>query len=189
MFDIPCILFAGGKSSRMGTDKALLPFGSYETLAQYQYERLQHLFKEVYISAKSADKFNFTCPVIEDPKASEFAPTAGFVAAFEALHVKRIFALGVDTPFVDEAVIQALLDADDDTLDAVIAKTKSGTHPLCGIYHSSLASDFATMFATHDHRLGKLLSQSATTYVTFENEHLFTNLNHPDEYQKALIHA
>ncbi|MDP1784432.1 MAG: NTP transferase domain-containing protein, partial [Sulfuricurvum sp.] len=40
LFDLPCILFAGGKSSRMGSDKSLLPFGGYPTLAQYQYERL-----------------------------------------------------------------------------------------------------------------------------------------------------
>ncbi len=30
--DIPLVIFAGGKSSRMGKDKALLPFGGYSTL-------------------------------------------------------------------------------------------------------------------------------------------------------------
>jgi len=34
------IIFAGGKSSRMGRDKALLPFGGYDTLTEYQYRRL-----------------------------------------------------------------------------------------------------------------------------------------------------
>jgi molybdopterin-guanine dinucleotide biosynthesis protein A len=40
---------------------------------------------------------------------------------------------------------------------------------------------------THnDHRLGKLLSNSKTRYVEFDNEELFANLNHPHEYQEAL---
>lgn len=186
MIDIPCILFAGGKSSRMGSDKALLPFGGCNSLSEYQYKRLRALFKEVYISAKSAEKFDFTCKVLEDPKASEFAPTAGFVAAFEALHAERIFVLSVDTPFVDDAVIHTLLQADTPKHDAVIAKSASGTHPMCGIYHRSLFESFKTMLQTSEHRLGKLLSQSQTHYVAFQDEHPFANLNHPHEYDEAL---
>lgn len=41
LLDIPCVIFAGGKSSRMGEDKALLPFGNFKTLTQYQLTRLQ----------------------------------------------------------------------------------------------------------------------------------------------------
>ncbi len=183
MFDIPCIIFAGGKSSRMGEDKSLLPFGDFETLAQFQYERMQRLFSEVYISSKS-NKFGFTCKVIEDPKSSDFAPTAGFVATFDALHVERIFVLSVDTPFVDEHAIKALIDADGDN-DATIAKTASGTHPMCGIYHQSLHVMFQQMLQNGDHRLGKLLQNSNTVYKMFEDESFFANLNHPHEYEEA----
>jgi len=63
MFDLPCILFAGGKSSRMGEDKSLLPFGGYSSLAQFQYVRLSKLFTHVSISTKTADKFDFTANV------------------------------------------------------------------------------------------------------------------------------
>ncbi|MEA1919298.1 MAG: molybdenum cofactor guanylyltransferase MobA [Campylobacterota bacterium] len=187
MFELPCVIFAGGKSSRMGEDKSLLPFGGYKTLSEYQYRRMKKLFKEVSISAKSADKFDFTCKVIEDSKeAQTFAPTAGFVAMFKALHVKRVFVLSVDSPFVDEKVIQALIDADSDDLDAVICKTETGSHPMCGIYHSSLHVRFQEMLDHDDHRLGKLLAKSKTKYLFFENETPFTNLNHPHEYQEAL---
>jgi len=186
MFDIPCILFAGGKSSRMGQDKSLLPFGDYPTLAEYQYERLKQLFSNVYISAKSRDKFDFNPQVIEDPVQSDFAPTAGFVAAFDHLESDRIFVLGVDTPFIDETVIQKLLDADASQYDAVVSKTSSGIHPMVGIYHRSLLSKLSCMLNEGDHRLGKLLGSSKTHYVPFENEEHFTNLNHPNEYEEAV---
>jgi molybdopterin-guanine dinucleotide biosynthesis protein A len=187
MIDMHCVIFAGGKSSRMGEDKSLLPFGGYKTLAQYQYERMKKIFSHVTVSAKSAEKFDFTCKVIEDPKeSSAFAPTAGFVAMFDALHVKKIFVLSVDTPFVDEKVIRQLIEADSDDLDAVIAKTQSGSHPMCGIYHQSLHVRFRHMLKDDDHRLGKLLGSVKTAYLFFDDEAPFANLNHPSEYQDAL---
>lgn len=186
MFDIPCILFAGGKSSRMGQDKSLLPFGNYPSLAQYQYERLSQLFSKVYLSAKNRDKFDFSPHVIEDPVNCDFAPTAGFVGAFEHLSSERIFVLGVDTPFVDENVIQTLLDADAPHYDATLPKTSSGTHPMAGIYHRSLLGEFQRMLAQSDHRLNKLISSSKTHYVQFEDEEPFSNLNHPNEYEAAV---
>jgi len=186
MFAIPCILFAGGKSSRMGEDKSLLPFGTFSTLTQYQYDRLAKLFPYVAISTKTADKFGFTADFILDPPDVDFAPTAGFVSAFASIREDRIMVLSVDTPFIDEAVFQLLMDADSEDLDAVIAKTAAGTHPMCGIYHRSLSGEFERMLREGDHRLGKLLSCSKTRYVEFSDEEPFANLNHPQEYLQAL---
>ncbi|MDP1784505.1 MAG: NTP transferase domain-containing protein, partial [Sulfuricurvum sp.] len=143
------------------------------------------LFADVHLSAKSREKFKFNPPVIEDPALSDFAPTAGFVAAFHALDRERIFVLSVDTPFVGEEVIQALIAADAPHYDAVISKTPSGTHPMVGIYHISLLSELCRMLREGDHRLGKLLGSSQTHYVHFDNEEYFINLNHPHEYEAA----
>jgi molybdopterin-guanine dinucleotide biosynthesis protein A len=186
MFDLSCVLFAGGKSSRMGEDKSLLPFGGCETLAEFQYSRLKHLFLQVHICAKSDSKFAFDADILLDPEGSDFAPTAGFVGAFNTLGDERIMVLSVDTPFVGEEVFATLLEADRDGLDAVIAKTASGTHPMCGIYHRSLLPELERMLREGDHRLGKLLSSSDTRYVMFADEEPFANLNHPHEYREAL---
>ncbi|MDQ1268445.1 MAG: molybdenum cofactor guanylyltransferase, partial [Campylobacterota bacterium] len=70
MFDIPCVIFAGGKSSRMGKDKSLLPFGTFDTLTEFQLNRLGKIFKNVYISCKEKSKFNFEAEFIEDIKTS-----------------------------------------------------------------------------------------------------------------------
>jgi molybdopterin-guanine dinucleotide biosynthesis protein A len=186
VISIPCILFAGGKSSRMGSNKALLPFGGYTSLAHYQHHRLSQIFTHVYISTKSSEIFDFPARFILDNSQSDFAPTAGFVSAFEALSDQSIFVLSVDSPFVDESVITQLLKDHTSNHDATIAKTSSGTHPLCGVYSRSLLKAFKTMQTHNDHRLGKLLSNSKTRYVEFDNEELFANLNHPHEYQEAL---
>lgn len=170
----------------MGQDKSLLPFGGYTSLAEFQYRRLSNFFTHVSISTKTADKFDFKADFILDPTEVDFAPTAGFVSAFEQLQCERIFVLSVDTPFVDEETIRTLIEADSPDLDAVIAKTSSGSHPLSGLYHASLLGEFRRMLQESDHRLGKLLSTSQTRFVEFENEESFMNLNHPHEYEKAL---
>lgn len=184
----PCVIFAGGKSSRMGEDKALLPFGGFDTLTQYQYERMKKIFSKVYISTKNRDKFHFDADFIEDcTNVDVHAPTAGFVAMFDYLEETRVFVLSVDTPFVDERVIDELFKNDSDKLDATIAKSESGMHPMCGIYHRSLEQNFKEMLGNNNHKLGMLLKNSNTKMVNFDDETPFTNLNHPHEYQQALL--
>ncbi len=187
MFSTPCVIFAGGKSSRMGEDKALLPFASYTTLAEYQYARLSKLFSDVYISCKDKTNFNFRANFIEDDKNnSTFAPTAGFLASFKKLESDTFFALSVDAPFIDENIISKLIHADRAKFDATIAKTQEGMQPLCGIYHRNLAKEFAKMQKEENHKLGFLLKNSRTNYCYFDDNEAFLNMNHPEDYKKAL---
>ena len=184
-FDMPCVIFAGGRSSRMGEDKALLPFGSYNSLAEYQFQRLSKLFTKVYISTKEK-KFDFDAPLILDlPQKGLFAPTAGFIAMFKQLQEARIFILSVDSPFVGEEEIKKLLEESPD-YEAVIAKTERGTHPLCGVYNRTLLPKFEKMLQEEHHRLGQMLKNSHTQYVIFTDEQPFANLNLPEEYKEAL---
>ena len=183
-FSIPCVIFAGGKSSRMGSDKALLPFGDDNSLVEFQYRRLSHLFKTVYISTKE-DKFDFEAPLILDlPSEELFAPTAGFIAIFQKLDAEVVFVISVDTPFVEAIQIESIIEAYKHQ-DAVIAKTAQGTHPMCGLYHRRLLPRFEMMMKTQKHRLGQLLKEVDTTYVMFKEESPFSNLNHPHEYEAA----
>ncbi len=187
MFDIPCIIFAGGKSSRMGEDKSLLPFGGFSTLTEFQLYRLSKIFKTVYISCKDKKKFDFQANYIEDIKTnSVYAPTAGFLAIYKGLQADSFFALSVDAPFVGEAEIAKILEADSTNIDATIAKTAFGMQPMCGIYHRSLENDFMKMFKENNHKLGFLLKNSKTNFIYFDEEEPFLNLNHSYEYQAAL---
>ncbi|MCK4875237.1 MAG: molybdenum cofactor guanylyltransferase MobA [Sulfurimonas sp.] len=187
MLDIPCVIFAGGRSSRMGEDKSLLRFGGFDTLAEFQFSRLSKIFKTVYISCKDKSKFDFKANFIEDIETdSVFAPTAGFIAIYEKLPQNSFFALSVDSPFVGEKEIQQIIDADKIGNDATIAKTTSGIQPMCGIYHRSLKNRFIDMLKEENHKLGFLLKSSNTNFVEFHDEKPFLNLNHPHEYTEAL---
>lgn len=187
MYDIPCVIFAGGKSSRMGKDKSLLPFGEFKTLTEFQLHRLSKIFKTVYISCKNKNKFDFDANFIEDIKTDKiFAPTAGFVTAFKELQNDSFFTISVDTPFIDEKVINKIIQVDNPHADITIASLESQIQPMCGIYHRSVENKFINMLKTDNHKLRFLLKSSKTTLVNFEDEKLFLNLNTPQEYKKAL---
>ncbi len=178
------VIFAGGKSSRMGKDKSLLPFGTYSTLSEFQQERLKPWFKKVYISAKE-NKFDFACECIED-KASASSPLIGLLSILESIDEDEVFVLSVDAPFVDKEVIEKIITSNDSSYDAIIAKSPSGRQPLCGLYKKSILPLIYRQLEANNHKLQALLELAKTHYVTFHDDLPFTNLNHPHEYEKAL---
>jgi len=184
IYPIPAVIFAGGKSSRMGEDKALLPFGAYTTLTEFQVKKLSDYFEPVYISAKT-DKFDFECKVIEDTQ-KESSPLIGILSIFETLEVDEVFILSVDAPFVDKEVIETIFKSRNDKSDIVVAKSPSGIQPLCGCYKKSMVPLAYTQLEKGNHKLLDLLALANTELVEFEDDKPFTNLNHPQEYQEAL---
>lgn len=184
MYRIPIVIFAGGKSSRMGEDKSQLSFAGYPSLSEYQYRRLSEYFEEVYLSAKS-DKFSFECRLIEDNYAIH-SPLAALVSVFEKMDIPEVFILSVDAPFVNESVVGKLMDARSEGYDVIVAESPHGIEPLCGIYRRSILPEAAQMLKNGDHRLTTLLETVKTKRVKFATSGPFLNLNRPDEYQEAL---
>ena len=186
MYNIPAVIFAGGKSSRMGKDKALLPFASFGTLSEFQHHKLLQLFTRVYLSAKK-NKFDFNCHVIKDIKEGS-SPLIGLISVFETLEVEEVFILSVDAPLVNEDVIEKLwLEKKVTGVDAIIAQSPDGLQPLCGIYRRSILPLACTHLLEDNHRLKSLLKASNVKYIHFDSNTPFTNLNTHEEYQKLLL--
>ncbi|MDQ7047120.1 MAG: molybdenum cofactor guanylyltransferase MobA [Sulfurovum sp.] len=181
--EFPLVIIAGGKSSRMGKDKALLPFGKYPTLTEFQYQRLSLYFQDVYISSKT-NKFDFDCVVINDTH-KEHSPLVALLSIFETLKVDEVFILSVDTPFINKEVIESILKSRNLKSDIVVAKSPSGIQALCGCYKRSMLALAYVQLEKGDHKLLNLLALANTDYIEFEDDDPFTNLNHPQEYREA----
>lgn len=67
-----CVILAGGKSSRMGRDKTLLPFGGFATLTHYGAHKFGRIFERVFVSSKF-EKFDPPLPLIKDVGAKEIS--------------------------------------------------------------------------------------------------------------------
>lgn len=182
-FKIPCVILAGGKSSRMGEDKALLPFDSSNSLIQYQYERLKPYFKEVYISSK-IDKFDFPAKIIFD-KGKEFSPIVALETIFENIDSDKLFIITVDTPLVSLNSIEKIINQAKD-YDILVAKTEK-IHNLCGVFDKKVLSQIKKMLNDDIHKVGFLLKNVNSFALNFEDENEFINLNNKEEYQRAKL--
>ena len=175
---------AGGKSSRMKRDKALLPFGGYHSLAEYQYERFKSSFAKVYLSAKE-NKFDFSVEIIEDCYGQS-SPLVSLISIFETLNdVDEVLVLSVDSPFVTEEHFQALFTRAEKERDIIVAKSPMGIEPLCAIYRRSMLVLAKEMLKKNQHRLQTLLERAKTQKVLFADEKPFMNLNYPMDYALA----
>jgi len=183
-FDTTAVIIAGGKSSRMKQDKALLPFGGFSSLAEFQYRRLDKIFSTVYISSKS-NKFDFKVNLIEDTSEVS-SPLVALISIFETLDIEEVFVLSVDAPFVDISVIEKLFNKSKETKsDIIIAESKYGLEPLCAIYRRSFFKEAKLALSKDNHRLHSLFEVLTIEIVSVENEKLFMNLNYPKEYEDA----
>ncbi len=179
------VIIAGGKSSRMGTDKALLPFRGFSSLTEYQYQRLSKIFSKVYISAKD-NKFDFEADIIKDVN-NVSSPLVALVSIFGILDIDEVFVLSVDAPFVHEKVIKQIYEANRKTADAIVAQSQNGLEPLCAIYKRSFLKKAKIAVRKNEHRLQSLFKELEVEKVFFEEESFFMNLNYPQDYEEAKL--
>ena len=183
MKDTICaVVVAGGKSSRMGRDKSLLPFGGYETLSEYQYRKLGRHFSDVRLSGKTA-KFPFEAPLILD-ESETFSVMRTLYTLLRKCK-RPLFVLAVDTPFVSDETIEAMCALYEAKTTSVIARSESGLHPLCALYDPKIVAEVEALIAHKEERLHALLARIDT--ITFDvKEQEMHNLNTPEAYEEAL---
>lgn len=181
---VPCVILCGGKSSRMGSNKALLPFNG-AILAQYMYERMQKIFENVFLVAKDSSPFSSFAPSFIQESGEIYAPLIGIERALESLREQRVFFLSVDTPFITRAEIDLLFENVGEE-QIFYAKTPLKSHFLCGIYQQSTLSIIKEMIEKEDFKMSQLISRVKSGFVEFEDEESFSNLNTPQDYQNAL---
>lgn len=184
-FEITCVILSGGKSSRMGEDKSLLPFSSSKTLIEYQYNRLKPYFKNIYISSK-VDKFDFLekkCLILDENK-DVFSPILALDTIFKKFQNQKIFIITVDTPFVSIDTISKLIEESKDC-DICIAQTEK-THNLCGVFSSNISLTIKTMIENDIHKIWFLIKNNIYKIIELPNNNEFLNINHRDDYEIAL---
>ncbi|MBP7748606.1 MAG: molybdenum cofactor guanylyltransferase MobA [Aliarcobacter sp.] len=184
-FEIPCVILCGGKSSRMGEDKSLLPFSSSASLTQYQFDRLKPYFKNIYLSSKT-NKFDFISDneLLLDENKDVFSPILALNTIFDKFQNQKIFIITVDTPFVSIESISKLIDESKD-VDICVAQTEK-IHNLCGVFSSNISLAIKNMIENNIHKIGYLIKNNKFKILEFPNDSEFININNQNDYEKAL---
>ncbi|WP_024116392.1 molybdenum cofactor guanylyltransferase MobA [Helicobacter pylori] len=185
--NIPCVLLAGGKSSRFITNniqinKALMPFESYFSLLEHQYTRLLKLFKKVIISAKKSYELN--APYLLERESDLFSPLFGIHNAFLTLQTPYIFFIPIDTPLVSFESIKALCGIKN--FSVVYAKSPIKEHYLISLWHQNIFNALSYALKTQNYRLSDLVKNTSSVAMHFNKEEEFLNLNTLKDYELAV---
>ena len=189
-----CVILAGGKSSRMGRDKTLLPFGGFATLTHYGAHKFGRIFERVFVSSKF-EKFDPPLPLIKDADTEEisqsnlsepaFSPMLALYSILKNFPNESVFIIPADMPFVSEECVRELYKFTGE-YDMVIAADESHTHSLCGFFSGDLAGAAGELFAAGEHKIGLLRSCCRCKIVKFAREDEFFNINYQADYEQAL---
>ncbi|HVM71843.1 MAG TPA: molybdenum cofactor guanylyltransferase [Anaerolineales bacterium] len=186
-------LLSGGSSTRMGQDKALMPFLG-RPLIQRILERLQPMAEEVILSTNRPADFAF----LNLPSYADIRPNSGSLGGlFTCLSVAGhsiLAAVACDMPFVNLALFRyERLLLSQTGADVVIPATPGGLEPLHAVYRreTCLPAVHAALEAGEFKMTGWLSDLSVRVVLPdevarFDPQGLaFWNLNTPQEFQAA----
>jgi molybdopterin-guanine dinucleotide biosynthesis protein A len=181
---------AGGKSRRMGRDKALLPWGS-ETLLDHTLAQLRAVCEDVRILSGSAPLYlGHGATVILD-HFQNAGPLGGLEAALASPGVAAGLFLAVDMPFVPVELLKELVGLVEG-VDAIVPVAAGGAQPLCAVYRASCLPAIRACVEAGDFRMTAFWPQVHVRELTEaelarfgDPTSLFFNINTPDDFDRA----
>jgi molybdopterin-guanine dinucleotide biosynthesis protein A len=188
---VAAVVLAGGRSRRMGTDKATVPFCG-RRMIDVVVERLRGLTDEVVVCARQRNTLEpILVPVVED--AEEYAgPLPALVAGIRAAGTTRVVAVACDMPFLNVPLLADLAARLEEDIDAVVPVTDDGPQPLHAAYGDCAVEPLLAALAAGERSLRGALGRLRVRWVEEEvwrgldpSGRSFRNVNTPEELAEA----
>ncbi|MGA3314914.1 MAG: molybdenum cofactor guanylyltransferase [Candidatus Korobacteraceae bacterium] len=188
MDDVTAFILAGGQSSRMGSDKALLTVGN-QTLLERALHTAAAVANTVFI-AGPRDRYAQYGDVVEDV-FPDCGPLGGIHAALCITQTELNLMLAVDTPSIGPDFLAWLLQQARASGElAVVPEALGGLQPLTAIYHRPLRVMAEQALKSGDYKIGHLFSLVPTRHISEAeiraagfSPMLFRNVNTVEEYE------
>lgn len=188
LYNATGLVLAGGKSSRMGSDKALLKLKN-QTLLQHSVEKLKRIFKEILISVDFQGKY-----VIENIKEvtdsfSNCGPLSGIHAGLKEARYEWMFVTACDMPFWEGPFIDELMKHREKH-DVVVPILNNRPEPLFALYNKTCLPVIENYINKNIYKVTKFYSDINVKYIDTEylvdkgliNSDSFMNINTKEDY-------
>jgi molybdopterin-guanine dinucleotide biosynthesis protein A len=188
--DVAAFVLAGGKSTRMGRDKAFVDYDGRTLLA-----RMLDLARSVTADVRivgSREKFASYAAVVEDA-FRDCGPLGGIEAALRASSSELNLILASDMPFVSREFLQYLIDQARmaPEADVVVPLADGLRQPLCAVYRVEFAAVAENSLRVGQYRIDRLFERVRTRVLEPEelaaagfSPAIFRNLNTPEELEE-----
>lgn len=187
--DITGVILAGGRSRRMGKNKALLEIDGMP-LIQKTYLTMLSLFKEVIIITNTPDEYSFLPCCCFPDIYPDTGSIAGLHTGLKAGTTEGIFIVPCDMPFLSTSLIRQMCDHATN-YDAVVPLSFQGVEPLHAFYRKRCVEPLEVYLQQGRKHIRAFLEQVRTRYVSVfdlqyqeKKSQLFFNLNTLQEYEQ-----
>jgi len=182
---------AGGKSLRMGRDKALLPWDE-STLLDHAIARLRSVTQDVRVLCGPARRYEDRgVPLVLDSAGSEPSALAGVHSGLLSLERGCGLFLAVDLPRVPVRLLRLLIGAAAD-YDAAVPFSRRGPEPLCAVYARSCLEPIARCIKRGELKMTAFWPEVRVREIRADDlrafgdpDTLFANVNEPEDYERA----
>ncbi len=182
------VILAGGASSRMGSNKALLPHRGGRFIDTVHRE-LAHLFPEVAVVTNEPELYDFLpCPKVPDLYPGMGA-LAGIHAGLKQSGGSHVFVVACDMPRLNPSLIHHLSSLAREDWDVVIPRSAAGLEPLHAIYGRRCLPAMEASLKDGKTRIVdffqavRVKTVAAEEVARFDPEFAsFSNINTPEEY-------
>ena len=191
------IVLAGGKSTRMGTDKAMLQYHN-KSLLVHSIEKLHELFDEVILVTDTPGKYHIsgfnTCGIREvSDEYPGSGPLAGIHAGLKSTNFEWSFVTACDMPFWGPEIVEALIREQQDC-DAVVPRINDRPEPLCAFYRKTCLPAIESYLKNGTGKVTGFYQFIKISYLDIKKKgqaeqlslNTFCNINTPLDYETIL---
>jgi molybdenum cofactor guanylyltransferase len=180
--DLAAFILAGGKSTRMGTDKAFVQFGG-QTLLERALDLARSVTTDVRIVGDRT-KFAEFAPVVEDIFPA-CGPIGGIHAALRSSSTDLNLIVAVDMPFVTPDLLHYLAErARNSSATVTVPHCGGGNQPLCAVYRRTFADLAEKALQQGRYKIDAVFAGESTQVINEEelkgqrfSADMFRNLN------------
>lgn len=169
------IILAGGKSSRMGTDKGFLMLND-KPFVQYSIEALKPLVSEIIIVSDDSNYDAFGLKRVNDITKNA-GPIVGICSGLEASSTDYNLILSCDIPLINSEILKKLIAAADDDSEIIQIENHGKTMPLIALYKRHIKETFNEFLQKDERRLRVAVKACKSKNIILEKEHKFSTMN------------
>jgi len=184
--DITGIILAGGKSSRMGTDKGLLKFND-KSFIEYSIAAIKPLVSQIIIVSNNADYDQFNLKRVEDI-IKDAGPLAGLYSGLKVSKTECNLVLSSDIPLIRTEILNQLINECENNFDVIQIMSKNKSMPLIALYRKSCEKVFHHLLQNNERRLQVAVNQCKVKNIVLNPslELFVTNINTPEDLEKMV---
>jgi molybdenum cofactor guanylyltransferase len=177
------IILAGGKSSRIGTDKGMLSING-QTMLEHICKQLRGTFSQILISAGDTEKYSFAGFEVVRDKISSQGPLMGIASALEASANEINFVVACDIPHIEMDCVRKMLTEARGADIVVLTTGDKKYEPLFAIYRKSALDAIKRTLRKGKRKISEVFDKCEVKYIDLGKADWLININTLAEYEE-----